>query len=505
MSKYVASIPLGDIDRIRIYINSGKLSLRQIVAQEAPDLAITGNFWLYETYRPTCPIKADGKVLATDTYNYPALIWDTGPDISMGIIPPGGACGKMNYIANSAGLYQGKPETMYCNPDVRGRRGRTGWGFCGGALAFIAFPDGDGMEPEELRDYVQRLGWSDCIMGDGGRKVNYYNRSTGDMVQGRDPSQNLILVYKRKGHSSKPDDSDKEDKPMDDITQAIMTNSDCYKAGRTITPKGIMVHSTATPGADAQTIRSAWDRSGAEAAVHYIIDDQRTLQTLPDTCRAWHCGGAANNTHLSFEICEPQECRLIPVEWVALKRGSSGWAVQRLQMELQARGYDPKGVDGSFGPGCDAALRACQKDLGLTADGSCGPATLAKLASRQGSYLAYNPQDTAAYFEAVWSRAVALCVQLCKTYGLSQSDILCHSEGYAKGIASNHADVMHWWPYHSKTMDIFRAAVWRQTPVQSPGYRAQVQARFGLAEETMDYLEAYRYGADLLQKLAAAN
>ena len=250
------------------------------------------------------------------------------------------------------------------------------------------------------------------------------------MVQGRDPSQNLILVYKRKGHSSKPDDSDKGDKPMDDITQAIMTNSDCYKAGRTITPKGIMVHSTATPGADAQTIRSAWDRSGAEAAVHYIIDDQRTLQTLPDTCRAWHCGGAANNTHLSFEICEPQECRLIPAEWIALKRGSSGWAVQRLQMELQARGYDPKGVDGSFGPGCDAALRACQKDLGLTADGSCGPATLSKLASRQGSYLAYNPQDTAAYFAAVWGRAVALCVQLCKTYGLRQSDILCHSEGY---------------------------------------------------------------------------
>ena len=47
MSKYIASIPLGDIDRIRIYINPGKLSLRQIVAQEAPDLAITGNFWLY--------------------------------------------------------------------------------------------------------------------------------------------------------------------------------------------------------------------------------------------------------------------------------------------------------------------------------------------------------------------------------------------------------------------------------------------------------------------------
>ncbi len=35
--------------------------------------------------------------------------------------------------------------------------------------------------------------------------------------------------------------------------------------------------------------------------------------------------------------------------------------------------------------------------------------------------------------------------------------------------------------------------------------RQTVQARFGLADETMDYLEAYRYGADLLQKLAEAN
>ena len=105
----------------------------------------------------------------------------------------------------------------------------------------------------------------------------------------------------------------------------------------------------------------------------------------------------------------------------------------------------------------------------------------------------------------MWGRAVALCVQLCKTCGLTAADILCHSEGYTKGIASNHADVMHWWPYHSKTMDMLRAAVDKALGAQEPDYRAQVQARFGLAEETMDYLEAYRYGADLLQKLAAAN
>ena len=39
--------------------------------------------------------------------------------------------------------------------------------------------------------------------------------------------------------------------------------------------------------------------------------------------------------------------------------------------------------------------------------------------------------------------------------------------GYKQGIASNHGDVMHWFPKHGKSMDTFRAAVkelWRQTP-----------------------------------------
>ena len=496
MSKYIASIPLGDIERIQIYVNKSAKTLAEIKVETGADYLINGG--LYQGAQAVCHLRADGRTYAKDPYTYWGYAWDTGPDITLRSVP---AAERRNYICCVCLLRGGKAETLIYNRDVGGSRPRTAMGIKDGALCLYC--TNSGRTPEELQAELLALGWESAVMLDGGGSSQC--DLAGKRIVSNRKVHNLILVYKRKRAPSEPGDSDKEDKPMDGITRAIMTNSDCYKAGRTITPKGIMVHSTATPGADAQTIRSAWDRSGAEAAVHYIIDDQRTLQTLPDTCRAWHCGGAANNTHLSFEICEPQECRLIPAEWVALKRGSRGWAVQRLQMELQARGYDPKGVDGSFGPGCDAALRACQKDLGLTADGSCGPATLAKLASRQGSYLAYNPQDTAAYFEAVWSRAVALCVQLCKTYGLSQSDILCHSEGYAKGIASNHADVMHWWPYHSKTMDIFRAAVDKALGTQEPDYRAQVQARFGLAEETMDYLEAYRYGADLLQKLAAAN
>ena len=63
------------------------------------------------------------------------------------------------------------------------------------------------------------------------------------------------------------------------------------------------------------------------------------------------------------------------------------------------------------------------------------------------------------YFKKVYQEAVELCAYLCKQYGLTEKDIICHSEGYKRGIASNHGDVMHWFPKHGKSMDTFRAAV----------------------------------------------
>lgn len=65
----------------------------------------------------------------------------------------------------------------------------------------------------------------------------------------------------------------------------------------------------------------------------------------------------------------------------------------------------------------------------------------------------------ASYFSAVYKEAVELCIYLCKQYGLTEKNIICHSEGYKLGIASNHGDVMHWFPKHGKSMDTFRAAV----------------------------------------------
>ena len=179
------------------------------------------------------------------------------------------------------------------------------------------------------------------------------------------------------------------------LNKLIFTENACYKAGKKITVKGIMVHSTGANnpwlkryvGPDDGKLgknqyNNHWNTyhpGGREVCVHGFIGKLKdgtiaTYQTLPWDHRGWHAGGSANNTHIGFEICE----------------------------------------DG-------------------LADGT--------------------------YFGKVYQEAVELCAYLCKMYGLTEKNIICHSEGYKQGIASNHGDVMHWFPKHGKSMDTFRAEV----------------------------------------------
>jgi peptidoglycan hydrolase-like protein with peptidoglycan-binding domain len=70
-----------------------------------------------------------------------------------------------------------------------------------------------------------------------------------------------------------------------------------------------------------------------------------------------------------------KEEKIMPV----LTKGSSGPQVSDLQQRLKELGFDPKGVDGNFGPGTRDAVIAFQKANGLEADGKVGPNTLAAL------------------------------------------------------------------------------------------------------------------------------
>ncbi|MFL6126842.1 glycoside hydrolase domain-containing protein [Actinophytocola sp.] len=58
-----------------------------------------------------------------------------------------------------------------------------------------------------------------------------------------------------------------------------------------------------------------------------------------------------------------------------LQQGASGSAVRRLQRALTAALGSAVGIDGSFGPGTDSAVRSYQSSRSLGVDGTVGPAT----------------------------------------------------------------------------------------------------------------------------------
>ena len=179
------------------------------------------------------------------------------------------------------------------------------------------------------------------------------------------------------------------------ITQSYLTKNPCYKAGKTITVKGLMLHSVGCAQPSASVFISKWNSASyTSACVHAFIDgnDGTIYQTLPWNYRGWHCGSTGNNTHIGVEMCEP-----------ACISYTSG------------------------------------------ANFTCTDTSTAKAVAKR-----------------TYEAAVELFAYLCEEYGLNPlTDICSHSEGYKKGIASNHADPEHLWTGlgMSYTMDTFRAAV----------------------------------------------
>ena len=176
---------------------------------------------------------------------------------------------------------------------------------------------------------------------------------------------------------------------------SILTKNPCYKAGRKIKVKGLMLHSVGCSQPNAIVFINKWNNANYNrACVHAFIDanDGTVYQTLPWDHRGWHGGGGSNNTHIGVEMCEP-DC----IKYV----GGSKFTVSDTEK--------------------------AQKMVKRT-----------------------------------YESAVELFAMLCEQYELNPlTDIISHSEGYKKGIASNHGDPEHLWkgvglPY---TMDSFRKDV----------------------------------------------
>jgi len=92
------------------------------------------------------------------------------------------------------------------------------------------------------------------------------------------------------------------------LVESIMTENPCYKEGRKITVKGLMLHSVGCAQPNANVFIRSWNKASHDnSCVHGFIDanDGTVYQTLPWNHRGWHAGGAANNTHIGVEMCEP--------------------------------------------------------------------------------------------------------------------------------------------------------------------------------------------------------
>lgn len=96
------------------------------------------------------------------------------------------------------------------------------------------------------------------------------------------------------------------------IVESIMTNNPSYKAGKEISVKGLMLHSVGCSQPNAEVFVKNWNKTTyTKASVHAFIDANTGVvyQTLPWDMRAIHAGGAANNTYIGVETCEPAEIK----------------------------------------------------------------------------------------------------------------------------------------------------------------------------------------------------
>ena len=70
------TIPLKDIRRIQLYINTALRSLSQIQRETGADYILNGTLYNMSTFRPNCHLKADGKVLCKPDYTVFGYSWN---------------------------------------------------------------------------------------------------------------------------------------------------------------------------------------------------------------------------------------------------------------------------------------------------------------------------------------------------------------------------------------------------------------------------------------------
>ncbi len=281
-------IPLDNIHRAQIYINSPQKTVAEIKAATGADYILNGTLYNMTTGTVNCHLKAEGEVIAKPAYTVMGYGWNEGSDIAMMPLPSPAE----NYIACTPLIVGGrKKDKLTYDPGQGGQRGRSAIGIKGTRLALYCTKDGTSAArtPEALRDDLFAAGWESAVMLDGGGSSQCDFR--GQKITSGRKVQHLILVFLKK--------TTQEDSGMTEQKN-----------------NGAVVTTTSEP---------------------------------------------------SSEVVKTAKVNL-PV----LENGSSGAAVEALQMLLNCNGYSCGRVDGDFGAGTEAAVKKFQQAHGLDPDGIVG-------------------------------------------------------------------------------------------------------------------------------------
>lgn len=183
------------------------------------------------------------------------------------------------------------------------------------------------------------------------------------------------------------------------LYEQLLTNNNCYKAGQKIDLIGIMWHST---GANNPKLS------------RYVQPDDGIL------------GTNKYNTHWNQPL--PGGIQVCVHAFIGKDKNGAVATYQTLPWDM--RGWH---AGKKYGNDHYISFEICEDDL-----------------------------NDEAYFNAVYKEGCELTAYLCKMYNLDPMKdgvVICHSEGHTRGIASNHADVMHWFKRYGKTMDDVRRDV----------------------------------------------
>ena len=187
------TIPLKDIQRIQIYLNTSRKSLAAIQKETGADYIINGTLYNMEAFKPNCHLRVDGRTICTPAYDVAGYAWNDGPDISIDTLPDPT---QRNYIACTPLVLDGKPiANLTYDPGQGGKRGRTAIGIKEDRLALYCTRDGGTMTrtPEALRDDLAAAGWESAVMLDGGGSSQCWFR--GQTIKSTRAVHDLILVY----------------------------------------------------------------------------------------------------------------------------------------------------------------------------------------------------------------------------------------------------------------------------------------------------------------------